>query len=207
MSENWTCLTCRNNNLLIIAIGVARSEYWPQFWSHLVRSNPRLKTLSIDRTPQNSMPCYAEALNYGLSIANFYNERWIMLCNNDVMITRKLDTSDLNPNTLYGFERHELATKKGLFSFICGWAYLAHRSVFRVIGDFDEQFKPLFFEDVDYCWRAQEKGIEIAYLDSIRWGVHHLETSAREKERSILRSDKRDQYMRNLDYLKGKHDL
>lgn len=209
--SNWTCPTCRNNDLLIIAIGVARERYWPQFWAHLAKSNPNVKTLSIDRTPNSALPCYAEALNYGLSIARFYSDEWILLTNNDVEITKPLKYFELSKNVLYGFERHEMALepdgKRLLFPFICGWAYLAHRSVFEKIGEFDESFKPLFFEDVDYCWRAQSKGIALGFLDAEQWGIKHLDTVDRQDERAALRGDRREQYMRNLAYFRSKHDV
>jgi len=40
---------------------------------------------------------------------------------------------------------------------------MLRRSVWEELGGFDEQFYPLWFEDVDYCWRARERGYYMYY--------------------------------------------
>jgi GT2 family glycosyltransferase len=40
---------------------------------------------------------------------------------------------------------------------------MLRRAVWEELGGFDEQFYPLWFEDVDYCWRAREKGYRMYY--------------------------------------------
>jgi GT2 family glycosyltransferase len=40
---------------------------------------------------------------------------------------------------------------------------MLRRAVWEELGGFDEQFYPLWFEDVDYCWRAREKGYRMHY--------------------------------------------
>jgi len=40
---------------------------------------------------------------------------------------------------------------------------MVRRKVWEELGGFDEQFYPLWFEDVDYCWRARERGYRMFY--------------------------------------------
>jgi N-acetylglucosaminyl-diphospho-decaprenol L-rhamnosyltransferase len=40
---------------------------------------------------------------------------------------------------------------------------MLRREVWEELGGFDEQFYPLWFEDVDYCWRARERGYYMYY--------------------------------------------
>ena len=40
---------------------------------------------------------------------------------------------------------------------------MLRRKVWEELGGFDEQFHPLWFEDVDYCWRTRERGYRMYY--------------------------------------------
>jgi len=40
---------------------------------------------------------------------------------------------------------------------------MVSRSVWQELGGFDESFHPLWFEDVDFCWRARQKGYRMCY--------------------------------------------
>jgi GT2 family glycosyltransferase len=40
---------------------------------------------------------------------------------------------------------------------------MVRRDIWEELGGFDEQFYPLWFEDVDYCWRARERGYRMCY--------------------------------------------
>jgi hypothetical protein len=40
---------------------------------------------------------------------------------------------------------------------------MIRRDVWEQLQGFDEQFRPLWFEDVDYCWRAKETGYRMRY--------------------------------------------
>jgi N-acetylglucosaminyl-diphospho-decaprenol L-rhamnosyltransferase len=40
---------------------------------------------------------------------------------------------------------------------------MIRRDVWQELGGFDEQFYPLWFEDVDFCWRARERGYRMCY--------------------------------------------
>lgn len=45
---------------------------------------------------------------------------------------------------------------------------MVRRDVFRALGGFDEQFWPIWYEDVDFCCRALEAGYSIEYRPSAR---------------------------------------
>jgi GT2 family glycosyltransferase len=40
---------------------------------------------------------------------------------------------------------------------------MIRRDVWQELGGFDEQFHPLWFEDVDFCWRVRERGYRMCY--------------------------------------------
>ena len=55
---------------------------------------------------------------------------------------------------------------------------MIRRDVWADLGGFDEQFYPLWFEDVDFCWRARERGYRMRYTPQAvakHTGGHSLE--------------------------------
>ena len=44
---------------------------------------------------------------------------------------------------------------------------MVRRDVWKKLGGFDEQFYPVWFEDVDFCRRAMDAGCQIAYVPSV----------------------------------------
>ena len=44
---------------------------------------------------------------------------------------------------------------------------MVRRDIWSKLGGFDEQFYPVWFEDVDFCRRAMDAGYEIAYIPSV----------------------------------------
>jgi GT2 family glycosyltransferase len=48
---------------------------------------------------------------------------------------------------------------------------MTRRDVWKTLGGFDENFHPVWFEDVDYCKRASTSGYRIEYLPSVQ-AVH-----------------------------------
>jgi N-acetylglucosaminyl-diphospho-decaprenol L-rhamnosyltransferase len=54
---------------------------------------------------------------------------------------------------------------------------MIRRDVFEELDGFDEQFYPLWFEDVDFCWRARERGYRMRYTPDVvakHTGQHSL---------------------------------
>ena len=138
------------------------------------------------------LSCYAKAINFGVN----YTPRicdWLIIINNDVLCTGKIDTAKLDKNTIYGAKKHERWGREWLD----GWIFVMHRDLLEDVGEFDENFKVAAFEDADYCFRAQDKGYKVEVIDL---PFIHLETSDRLKVDGGWRQD-------NLDYLKEKHGL
>jgi hypothetical protein len=48
-----------------------------------------------------------------------------------------------------------------------GAVLMVRRDVWKKLGGFDEQFYPIWFEDVDFCRRAVDAGYQIAYVPSV----------------------------------------
>jgi N-acetylglucosaminyl-diphospho-decaprenol L-rhamnosyltransferase len=72
---------------------------------------------------------------------------------------------------------------------------MIRRAVWEDLGGFDEHFYPLWFEDVDYCWRAREFGYRMFYTPlavAKHTGGHSVANISLEKRqlywyRSLLR--------------------
>jgi GT2 family glycosyltransferase len=47
--------------------------------------------------------------------------------------------------------------------FVTGAAFAIRRACWQAIGDFDERFYPVYFEDVDFCLRAKQAGFGVVY--------------------------------------------
>ncbi|MEI9939943.1 MAG: glycosyltransferase family 2 protein [Pseudomonadota bacterium] len=60
---------------------------------------------------------------------------------------------------------------------------LCRTSALQQIGEFDEQF-PIFFNDVDYCWRWRQQGWSFHYLPE--WQIVHHQSASTSKLGSKL---------------------
>ena len=61
---------------------------------------------------------------------------------------------------------------------------MVRRDVWQELNGFDERFHPLWFEDVDFCWRARQKGYRMRYTpDAVakHTGGHSLAKISLEK--------------------------
>ena len=59
--------------------------------------------------------------------------------------------------------------------YVTGAAMAIRRSTWDTIGPFDEGFYPAYYEEVDYCYRARQHGLEIGYVPAAT--VRHLFSS------------------------------
>lgn len=64
--------------------------------------------------------------------------------------------------------------------FVTGAALAMWRDVGRDLGFFDEDYYPLYYEDVDLCWRARDKGLRILYQPAAV--AYHKETVTLSRE-------------------------
>lgn len=58
-----------------------------------------------------------------------------------------------------------------------GALLMIRRDVWEQLGGFDERFHPLWFEDVDFCKRAKDRGLQLYYVPNVRAlhvGAHSL---------------------------------
>jgi GT2 family glycosyltransferase len=69
--------------------------------------------------------------------------------------------------------------------YVTGAAMAIRRSTWEAIGPFDDGFYPAYYEEVDYCYRARQHGLEIGYVPAAT--VQHL-FSSREWQRDPLKS-------------------
>lgn len=72
----------------------------------------------------------------------------------------------------YG-EKDRESKDKEIVDYISGTAMFIHRSVFKKIGFFDEDYF-LYYEDVDFCYRAKKAGINSYLVESSK--IIHLES-------------------------------
>jgi O-antigen biosynthesis protein len=71
-------------------------------------------------------------------------------------------------------------------SFVTGAAMAMRRDAGRDLGFFDEEFFPLYYEDVDLCWRADKEGLTTLYQpDAV---AYHEETVTLDRKGSMYYS-------------------
>jgi GT2 family glycosyltransferase len=71
-------------------------------------------------------------------------------------------------------------------SFVTGAALAMRRDVGHHLGFFDEEFFPVYYEDVDLCWRADKEGLSTVYQpDAV---AYHEETVTLDRKGSLYYS-------------------
>lgn len=178
--------------LTVVAIGSNRDEYKDWFIEQLGKSKMH-HVLIYEGTPNIS---YAEAVNKSMKAV--FPTSWVLLTNNDVEISKPIETGGLFANCLYGFETYQM----GDIEYLSGFCYLFHYALWEIVGEWDENFKPFCFEDIDWFLRVKKKGFSHQELSGEEYGIRHLE-----KDRQKIRSEIMPQYLSNLNYLKEKHNL
>jgi len=76
----------------------------------------------------------------------------------------------------YSFEDYE---EPGETDWVTGACILVHRDLLEDVGNFDENFF-LYYEDVDLCWRARQKGWKILFFPDFE--VRHSNPYCRREE-------------------------
>ncbi|HOJ01295.1 MAG TPA: glycosyltransferase [Anaerolineaceae bacterium] len=110
---------------------------------------------------------YMAALNAGARAAH---GDWLMFSNDDVLckgaFAKTIESQSFS--WLYGMEVREKPAKWGAgkdFCYVYGWLLIMHRAVWEIVGEFDEYYLHAGFDDLDYSWRCQEKGVPLKILD------------------------------------------
>lgn len=82
---------------------------------------------------------------------------------------------------------------------VSGAQFLIDNEVFETIGLIDETFWPAFYEELDFCWRAQEAGFEVVFEPRVL--VEHLEGQTVDQDiEKYERNRKHDIRFRWLNY-------
>ena len=147
---------------------------------------PKVKT--IENTENYGFP---KGNNIGMKIAmKTKNTEFILLLNNDTEVTKdwlkgmiKVADSDgkigivgpkhilLNGETQkscynyrYGLSKRFAPKKMEEVDCVAASCMLIKRKVVDKIGFLDENFSPIYFEDIDYCFRAKKVDFKIIYV-------------------------------------------
>ncbi|MGA7730265.1 MAG: glycosyltransferase [Chloroflexia bacterium] len=71
-------------------------------------------------------------------------------------------------------------------SFVTGAALAMRRDVGRSLGFFDDDYFPLYYEDVDLCWRAEKEGLSTIYQPDAL--AYHKETVTLDRKGALYYS-------------------
>lgn len=153
---------------------------------------------SVERKP------YAGGINIGMKAVI---DDWVMVVNNDVLINKPVSQriEALSPNELHGFYLYH-KDAQGLFDwdYLSGWCLIFHKRLWDSVGDFDENCKPMYFEDADFSVRAFRAGYRLNLHDRNDWGIVHLEDSRHKERREYM-----DRHMKERQaikqYVRDKH--
>ena len=138
---------------------------------------------------------YASGINRGL----MFESDWYLILNNDILFHNPVSEviEKLDPNYLYSCEKKKVIPSLPVGDRLISWAMVLSAKVFKDVGYFDENFIPMWYDDVDYSWRAMKAGYPLIEIDL---GIEHLERPRRERDIENTKI-----VLRNYDYLKGKH--
>jgi GT2 family glycosyltransferase len=159
---------------------------------------PDYEGVQMVRTP--NVLCYAGGLNEGLQHAPHAD--WYLILNNDIIIERPFTTKGFSPSKLYGFIRYPFKR----FWYLAGWGMFISYEALQDVGWFDDNLKPMWFEDADYCIRAQKAGYEIVVLDREDYGIRHYEDENMGERKAYMGKHMKQRIL-NRQYVERKHGM
>jgi GT2 family glycosyltransferase len=201
----------------VVIIGLNK---WEQFTrpclDSLLDTNINFRVICVDNGSINPYPqhrpcytmvhakqrqCLAAGLNLGMIHAG--ESDWYVLANNDIIWHKPFfqRLHELNPKCLYGFKLYDKIFTK---PYLSGWCLFVSREIQQAVGEWDEAFTPMWFEDADYSFRCQAAGYKLVELDRDDWGIQHLD---RKGEREKLINDNIGDRSKNRKYLQVKHGV
>jgi len=203
------------NNLCFVIIGINEwEEFTLPFLSSIAKHEPTAKVVLVDN---GSIPAYPEhptvtkkvrsekiipfpsALNIGIQTAlGFERIEWILPVNNDVIVEHPLNEDLLKASSLNGFCIRGISEH----SFLSSWALVGSPELWKTVGNFDEHFAPMYYEDADYSLRAVAAGFPLNLIDRKLFGLAHLE-----KDRKTIKNSQLEAWTNNKQYLQKKHSL
>lgn len=173
-----------SGKLLIVVVGI---DHWEDITKTFV-DGLRLFNQNVVLIDNASVSPYPNALRlperlgYGAALnrgaASVIDWDWLMCCNNDCVCDGKIDTSHLDPRTLYGNDwKYQYEGQNEMPAVLDSAYFFIPRWIWNDIGPFDEGMDAAF-EEVDYCLRALQKGYK---LDVCKQPVYHLNLHTRKE--------------------------
>ena len=199
-------------NLSAVIVG---TDKWHEYTKPLIDSmrihNPDVSVVCVDNGSQypdydatmvrtNKVLSYPEALNVGLQACDASD--WYLVLNNDILIRKPFGVEDFDPGCLYGFIKYPFIK----YEYLAGWAMFIPYEAIVSVGYFDEELKPMWFEDADYCIRAQKAGFGLVELNRVEFGIHHIEDENMDERKRYMQENMPSR-QRNRLYVERKHGL
>lgn len=138
---------------------------WEEYTLPLINSiqehEPECKIVVVDNGSEPPYPMGVRADNS--SVANGLNaglmaskDDWYLMLGNDAICTGPfLHLFDgFCPHVIYGAELREWE----VFHYLIGWCMAISAEALDDVGYFDEDFAPMFYEEVDWLFRAEQAG-------------------------------------------------
>jgi GT2 family glycosyltransferase len=152
------------------------------------------------RLRRDSNYSLSRAINVGMRAAGVVD--WSLIVQNDMILTRSFseELEALDPHFHYCGEVMPVKDTRP-WEYGVGRPSVISRALYEAIGDWDENFKPLYCEDVDYSWRATKAGFPLKFIDT---GMKHSDYRDEERKRNFTRMNS----YRNINehYLAEKHN-
>lgn len=182
----------------------AYGDFATAYAESIHRWEPTVQVVSIN-TETEADYRYTRALNAGAKQAV---GDWLLFSNDDILCTGKFlrQVEQFERGSIYGMELRQ-KTKAGWgadVEYLYGWILLMHRELFEDVGPFEEFYLHAGFDDIDYCWRAQQLGygLVVAPLPFV-----HLADQPGGKHRRYEVPGYREQMARSKRFFIGKTNL
>jgi GT2 family glycosyltransferase len=182
---------------MVITTFTDRGDYTTPFLRSIRRREPKhndIEIIIIDNGSRNPYPlgsdykpirfndpvCWAKMLNTGVEASC---GDWLMLLNDDVLCQGEFVDliESIDKNSVVGPQMRHKNPSWGAgvqINYLYAWLLAMQRDVFDKIGGFDEWYKLAGVDDIDFCWRAEQKGFALSAVDL---PFIHLEPHRREK--------------------------
>lgn len=144
----------------------------------------------------------ANGLNVGMMAAG--PAEWIVYMNNDITVTGSFDglIKRLGGGTVYGPEKATIAKVE----YLVGYFILMPWAAWMDVGPFDEGYAPYTYEDVDWCYRAMQRGWK---LEKIEMPMEHVTHGSRGLFPTYeeIRSRNQRKFLEKFGLTKGEDEL
>jgi GT2 family glycosyltransferase len=129
-----------------------------KYWKDII--GDRLVIIKNETNRGFSVACNQGAAQADGDILLFLNND--ILIKGDYLTPLKKALADYPPS-LAGPQKVKFDTGWNVFgdkliSYLIGWCLAVPKSIFNDLGGFDEQFSPAYYEDIDLCYNATQKG-------------------------------------------------